>query len=310
MPGTTADLLAAVKRKTFLPSNQATLTDADLLGIANEEMLGYMLPNILSTSAEFFKSVSDNTVVAGQVFYPIPPRSIGSKLAGVYLVDGSLGTDYRVPIVEFDEYAARNNGGSNFYTTVAYVRSNKIGLNPVPVGAGTLRMLYYARPGDLVTTASALQVVSSTATTIVLSSDGGDIGLTTGVPFDVISQNSPFPFHGLDLSGTVTTTTISAITTPADTVVNDWVALAGQSPIPMIPYELHPVLYERTAARVFAILGDTNAYQLGVDRASRLEEQALRIINPRVDDTVRHIVSEWGPRYAHGLGRFPWPSSV
>lgn len=308
---TTATLITTVKLKARLPSSQTDISNAEILELATEEMLGYMLPNILSANANYFKAVKDNTITSTTSAYQIPQRSIGNKLAGLYLLESGSSVEQKVPIVEHDEDAARVGSDDGYLSTVAYVRNDKIVLVPVPDTGTTLRMIYYVRPGDLVdatTVGAAASTIATVPGSTSLTVTANSFGLATGVAFDIVDVNSPFKYLGLDHTGTVSGTSVSAITPSLDSevAVGDWVALSGQSPIPQIPYELHPTLVERTSARVLALLGDAQGFALTIDRAEKLEEQALRLLTPRVDNTTHKIVNTTGPRHMWNRGRFPW----
>jgi hypothetical protein len=131
-----------------------------------------------------------------------------------------------------------------------------------------------------------------TPTSITLSS--ALTGLSTGIPFDIISNKPIFPYHGYDLTGTVAGAVIT-MTPPSGTAVGDWVALAGYSPIPQIPYEIHPVLAQRTAARILGILGDSNGMQLLMASAQEQMSQILTLVAPRVAGNPSFIVSTAWP---------------
>lgn len=298
---TTADLLTAVKADAMSPSNQATLTDANILAFATDEMLSFMVPAILGVKGGYFETVQDTTIVAGQASYSIPSRAIGGKLSNISVVD-SQGVETNVPVVEYNEDAAKMGGLVGYSYTVAYVRNYKVTLVPVPTGVTTLRMVYYARPGDLVLTTSAMQVATVGGSSLVL--DSALSGLTTGVPFDIIQNNPGFTFLGIDQTATVASATLT-FTPPSGVAVDDWVALAGQSPIPQIPYELHPVLRIRTTARVMNALGDQRAYELKMNQAEALQQQMLKLLAPRVDRASHKIVNTNGPRPSGYRGRFP-----
>lgn len=317
MGWTTADLLTAVKLKAFLTADSSSVTDANLLDMATEELLGYMVPNIIAASSGYLERVEDHTLVSGDVTYRIPDRAVGGKLSSIMLVDGS-DREYDLPMVSYSEDAARAGANSGYGQTVAFVRNHTVHLEPEPENATTLRMVYYLRPGDLVdsnTTGDSRQISS-------LSSAGGNYDLVfsaavnnlvsgSSVKFDIVRDQPGFDPVAIDQTASLATTstandTLRFSSEPswwADVAANDWVALAGKSPIPQIPYELHPVLRQRTAARVFELLGDRAGMDAAYSTASRWEEQALRLLSPRTDNVQHKIVNTDGPRPLRGFFR-------
>lgn len=308
MPGvTTAQILSSVQLKTRLVTGAApSLSDADILQIGTEELLSVMVPMVLGANSEYYLHRFDISI-SGTTTVEIPHRAIGNKLAGVYGLDSATGVAYRIPVADYDEPDSRAAPNTGYFGPVGYITGHTLTFRPTPPNVDTARLEYYARPGDLVETSAALQIASTTSTAVVADANLSTIGISTGTLFDIVSNTSPFAHLGLDLSGTVSTDTISAITTPDFVAADDWIALSGQSPIPQIPYELHPAFIERTTARVLALLGDQQGYSMAMDRAQQLEGAALRLIAPRVDNAPNRIVSDWGPRYNPSTGVWPWP---
>lgn len=78
---------------------------------------------------------------------------------------------------------------------------------------------------------------------------------------------------------------------PSDLETGDYVALAGEAIIPMIPTDLHTALADRTCARILAAIGD----QAGVDSINqKLTETELRqgtLLNNRVEGSLPKVVA-------------------
>lgn len=310
---TTDTLLTSVKSKARLVSGSLQITDADILEMATEEMLGWLVPEILRCNAGYFIAFSDQAIVSNQSDYPIPARSIGNKIAGVYAVNGS-GAVTKIPVATYDEDAVRLNITSAVFVSNCYIRNNVVVLAPIPQGAPTVRIVYYQRPSDLITTAHACEITGTTGTTQVTVVSNPDT-LDTSDKVDIISGSPPFPFLGIDQvvssydSGTTTFTLTAAFPSgTAGMAPPQYLCAAGQSPIPQIPYELHPTLVERTTSRVLAALGDVQGAALTMARAEQMQDMALKLITPRAQETNHKIVNTSGPRYTWQSGRFwPWP---
>ena len=286
---TTATLLDSVRLYTRLPPD---ITDAQILGIATDEMLGNIVPLVKSVNADYFKAVKDYTISTSNPQYTIPHQAIGSTISEAYLVN-SAGEERPLPVVDQRSVAGWANTGSSG-PAVMYFRNNKIRLNPIPTDATTLRVIYYIRPGDLVLETAARQLTVVGTTTATISSALGT--LTTGVPFDIVVNTAPFPHAGLAYTATVASAALSAISPTLDTdvAVGDWVALAGQSPIPQIPYELHPCLAMRTASKIMYMLGDRSGSSLMEGAAAKMEGNIVPLITPRADGMAQKIVDPDG----------------
>lgn len=78
---------------------------------------------------------------------------------------------------------------------------------------------------------------------------------------------------------------------PTTLEVGDYVALAGEGIIPMIPTDLHTALEDRTCARILAAIGD----QAGVDSINqKLSETEVRqgnILNNRIEGSLPKVVA-------------------
>ncbi|NDE09882.1 MAG: hypothetical protein EBZ95_04860 [Chitinophagia bacterium] len=59
---TSDDLIRSVKLRAFLPTNQATFTDEDLLMFANEEMSIGLVPSIMRLHEDYFLYVQETTI--------------------------------------------------------------------------------------------------------------------------------------------------------------------------------------------------------------------------------------------------------
>lgn len=278
---TSSDLLTSVKRRAFSPSNQNTLSDSDILDIATEELHSYIVPLINGVREGYFEYYEDFAVTSGTTSINIPDRAVGGRINYLISVNGTQET--LLPRLEpTDTY---NNGQVGYYDNWLmgpvgyYIRNHKI------VFRGTLndpyvRVYYFARPGDLVETTAARQVTAVGAGSLTLSSALGT--LTTGTAFDIIRNVPGFVPIAFDQTATVAGSTLT-FTPPSGVAVGDWVALANQSPIPQVPYELHPLLRERVVATVLQATGYKTDAQLAFAAAAMAEEKAIAMITLRAD---------------------------
>lgn len=304
-------LLDRVKLEAQLPTNLSDdITNDQILEIATDEMLNYFVPNIVTTLGHYFEVTEDQTTSATTDAYTIPYRAIGGRPSDVRIISGNL--NYRAASTEPDDQALTTTTASDTSATpyLYYVRNHKIVLYPQPVAGLTLRIRYQMRPGDLIQTSGdtgARRITGVTSTTLTVATVPAAWDTAgTALHYDVIENRPGFTTIAsdkvADASGTSVvfstyTTTDAGIV--ASSVYGDWVCPTGQSPIPQIPYELHPALYQRTLSRVLKALKDTTGAQLVMDTASRLEEQAFRLITPRVAEGDNKITP--GPNGLRGF---------
>lgn len=292
---TSASLLSKIASEAALPSNFTDdLTADNVLEMANDELLGYLVPLVMSTVGAYFERLSDTTTVAGTSAYRIPSRSIGGRLSDVYILDGNNTVARPAAADSSDPATLSDPTDLGNPPMLYYMRNHYLVLSPAPVAGLTLRMKYHLRPGDLV------QTSGSTGCRRITNRSSGTLTVDVTVPgswstankFDVVMNRPGFETVVLEssassVSGTTVVLSTASSSELADiyhaTYDGDFVCLAGQSPIPQIPYELHPVLFQRTLARVLKTLKDSIGAQAAMDTAMRLEEQALRIIAPRIE---------------------------
>ena len=234
-----------------MPTSQNTFTEARLLVIANDELRTTMLP-FLQKVREAYYSYNDDRTIDGSSSYAISTRAIGGKLENASLVGGTDKQDLaRYYEDELVDTAQPRDGANGFY-----LKRNDIYLLPVsPSGYTTLRMCILLRPLQIVAQDSAAVVTAiNTGTKTVTFTTVPSTWATTNT-FDIVQANPHFDPLGIDLAATTVTTGASGTivftaTLPTRLAVGDWVGLAGQTPVIMLPLELHPMLAQACACQI------------------------------------------------------------
>ena len=175
-------------------------------------------------------------------------------------------------------------------------------LVPSPSQSGTLRLEYHRRPSALVTT-SAVATISSIngARTVITTTATIPSTIVSGISVDVVDNTPGFKTLVMDATTTATTsgTTITLTAAlPSSVAAGDYVCLAGESPVPQIPVELHPLLAQRTKAAALEALGDPKAVQ-AMQVCDRMRQSAMVQLSPRSKGSPRYLIN----RNAPGLGR-------
>lgn len=297
---TTDDLLTSVKLSCFSPARQTTITDANILLMATEELQAIVAPLVKDAHESYFVAYVEYTVSSytdGK--FPVPSRAMGAGLHRVTLVntDGSL---TNVPPTRLGQPETLGQNAFPSCQPVYYMTSNQINLVPYTIQQPTLRVYYYPRPGDLVlysTSCATVATIGGASFTISQAIPG----LATGVAFDVVDKESPYKYRYMDQTGTVSSTTIT-MAPPSGMVVGDVITLAQTSGIPQVPYDLHALLRYRTAVRVMEALGDMQGMQAMERRVAETEKHAMALIEPRIDSQSTRIVPNQAP-FRSGLRR-------
>lgn len=295
----TAALLAQVRRVTYAPTSSATGTaDADILALATFEMHAGLVPRLRKVREEWFVTSSDTTIVNGTASYAIPSRSVAGSLRDVWMIvaDGTPRVFPRLDLAAIPRTGAAAPTASGSPIGF-YLQGNSLILWPTPgaTNLGSLRMFYEFRPNDLVATSAACTVQSvNTSTGVVTMTAAVPATFTTSTACDFINGQPHFETRGFSKTPTgVSGSTITFATTdlPTGLAAGDYVCLAGQAPVAQLPYELHPVLTQRTVAKVLEALGDVQKAGMAMSKAQELEEAAFINLTPRVAGKPKRVVN-------------------
>lgn len=296
---TTTELVAGIKRRGFIPTTDEAFSTADFLAFATEEMHSYVVPLVMSTRGGYWLADYEWSTTAGTATYPTPPRAIGDKLEALFIGDSS---GVYVPLTPIDleeaHYVTQPSGSGT--PARWYLKDSKITLVPTPTGGDLMRAVYFRRPNKLVlpaavATIQAIDVARNTITTTATI----PATITSGVTLDVVSHVPPFKWTTIDAvatTGTTGTTIELTGTLPSDVVAGNYVCLAGESPVPQIPFELFPLLQQRTNFTIRAAFGDP-AGEKADQVCERMAKRALALLTPRVEGSRVFIVNRDGPGF-------------
>jgi hypothetical protein len=292
----TASLVAAIRVRAAAPSsgNQA-LTTAQILRLVDEELSAGIVPLIKREIEGYFQTSSSQSLVAAQSAYRIPTRSVGASVYQALYVDANGGETELVPLSRNQVVGWRSSTGATGTPTAFYLESGTINLVPTPdVSSGSLTLIYEVRPNRLVDSASAVGVITviDTGTRQVTVSSAPAAWVSGATSYDFIKAGSPFDSLGVDQSATKSSNTLTFTNAlPSSLAVGDYVALAGESPVPQIPQDLHPLLQARAVIAVLKTLGeDDGAVQSAIAGMMEIQAAATPILSPRVSGTPKKIV--------------------
>lgn len=291
---TTASLINSLKLRASIPTSQTLFTDQDLVDFMTQEMHNVMVPAIHSVREEFFVTYEDTVLVGGQAAYDIPSRAVGAHLRDVQLVDsnGNLGALTRI---NPDALSSPSFLGVPYsIPTGFYIQGNKVYLSPTPsssISGYSVRLKYERRPNDLCLIQNGPRITGIDSGTGVITLTGVPSGWTTSLTYDIISSVPHFNTIAENKSITAkTSNTVTMTTIPSGVAVDQYMAEAGFSPIPQIPYEGFFVLAQFGAAKALEAQNDDNATRVR-DIAMKMLEDFLKVITPRVDGEAEIVVS-------------------
>lgn len=219
------------------------------------------------------------------------------KIKGVALRD-SAGNIFDFPLIEKNDLPWFNYG--NIYSWGGYsfyFEGNDLVVAPTPSNNPGLYIdwTYCMRPNELVPTSEAMKVTAINSPTQVVV-DAVPSTITTSTPVDVIKGTPGFECRAIDQAiNTIVGTTVTFSTAVPGLTVNDYVALAQQSPFPQIPVELRSVLAQRTAIKILEGIGDFEAMERAERKLEKSEKNALHLISPRSDSNPKKVFNRFSP---------------
>lgn len=303
IPYITDNLIPTLRLLPLMPSVQALFNDDDLLTIMTFEMKSKIIPMIDNQAEEYFISSMDIPYSTSETVFTIPPRALAGKLRSVTFVD-SNNNEVRIPRLRLEDIMSNVNATGLAINPALwgfYLRNNKVVLYLGSTNGGSssfayLRLRYVRQPNTLVLSTACGEITAISGNDVTV--DAIPSTFTIGGTYDLI-QNTPQIFDSLLDNATITgintgtkTITFTAGTVPSTLAVGDWVCLAGQSPIPQIPYSPgFELLLQLSAAKCLEIHGDPQGFNVAMSQAKDMTDYFISVITPRVDGNVIRLTT-------------------
>lgn len=269
----TTELITALRIHGSFPTSNDLFSTTDFLVLFNHQLQVDLTPIMMKLNEEYFLQYKDFTVNQG-LTYRIPTRAVGAKIRDLKMIDGSGNISQIDRLYEED----RPLGKSGYY-----MLRNSVELSSNYTG-GTLRMKYYARPSSLVEVTACAKIASIDTMTSSVEVESVPTTFTTGIAVDLVQDNNPYDLLGMDyLMASVSGTTLTFSSLPSDLAVGDWVCLPAQSPVPMLPEEMHPVLIQSALCKTLSSKKD-KSYKDELETLLMIKESAINMLDPRVDN--------------------------
>lgn len=290
---TTTEFLASVRRKAHIPPSQTAFQDADLLALGDDEIEIAVLPQIVSTREGFYRTYQDLQLNSTNV-YDIPYRAIGGALANVQIVNGTQ--IYQVDRSEENEQFSTVSSPTGYWS--CKIQGNQVVILPV-ITMGVVRLHYLQAPNLMVPVSAAAQVTAINMTTKVLTFAAMPTTFTVASSFDCVADQPHFGWRFIDMVPTaLDATTVTFSSLPVDAYgnslikVGDWLALAGQTPIPQVPREFSPLVVQRTVLKYYEAQNYKDKAALAEKKLEQMETALFKLINPRISGSPKRIVPD------------------
>lgn len=290
----TADrILAGVKRRAVVATNQVTLDDDDILDFVDDVIKVHVVPMVDSVNGEFFVTNELTAIVASQSNYSIPYRAIGRGLRDLKIKNTTSGDTRNVPYIEPEDIHLYKDTALDYGH---YFRGDQFYTVPdVPStfsATESFEIWYKMRPSSLVKVSNAALVTSVSSPSVEVSA-ANDIATSSVIDF--IQGKSGNRLYSIDKTCTNvsgTTLTFAAADIPSDLQAGDYISLAGTSPvITMIPDECSPWIETLTTQKVLEALGDNEGAQVLGDDILTERRNLLQLLEPRNEGEPKIIIN-------------------
>ncbi|MDE2099559.1 MAG: hypothetical protein KGL39_20065 [Patescibacteria group bacterium] len=288
-------LATKVNTKCLNPSSQNTFQSSDIVSVMDDELSQGILPLLKATSQEYFVYNVDVPIVQGTSAYTFPTRAIGNALRDVVLVD-SAGNEVSLNNLmrEYIKVSFPFTFVPTIWTFGQYPTANEINLYNTMIQTYTsykLRFITERRPGGLTLSTNCGQITAIAGNVVTLSAV--DPTWMTSTTFDIINQLPPFQSRGDDQTITlIAGSQLTFSSLPSTVQKGDWVCPAMLSCIPQIPYDMFPLLVERTVATLAEALDMSQLLAASKAKIQEFEERALKLARPRVKGSPRIILNK------------------
>lgn len=308
---TSNELIKRVLRRCYWPTNTSTglgqnapLSDADLLAIADEDLLGELYPQLIAADADYSLATLNYAITAAQEYYRVPlhtygaikdlleVQTTGAELAMSTFKLEDLGRPDRLGFTQRAEFSVVVDG--DFFR-----------LNPVPTNTSkTFRIRYYHTPSKLALLATSATIAArSTVTVLGIPVDrltlSADLSVGDTVPtlaVDCLSSAGAHQLLAENAAASVSAAGPYAAVTVASggwgqAAIGDYIAPTGYTPIVQIPDLMEALFIQRVTCSALRAKKDYPALDREMKIAERLEKQAQKMLVPRSKAEPDYVIT-------------------
>lgn len=284
---TTAALVENIQRRGAIPANQSTYEADEMIAIADDELQTMIVPAIMALKAAHFLTYVDYTTTTA-VVYDIPATALNRDLQNVVFVAAD-GSETALTPIDFD-VEVQGGDRSFFQYGAFYVRGDKLVLYPDSTAGQTLRLYYYRLPNRLVQTSEAAEVLSVDYDTNIITCSSVPADWAAGDSICCVSGQPGFDLN-IEAADIVDVSSPTVELADASAVVaGDWLAAEGDSPIPQIPVETHPLLAQAALVKILEGLGDPRM-KLSQEKLMEVMRNYQNVASPRVEQAFPKLIS-------------------
>lgn len=297
-PYTLNELMNSIKRRGAIPEAQMTFMPEDFQAMANEELLTYVLPTLVKLRQDYYMAETSfdpkkpDKTIGGFPAFRLPYRATASTIRDVHGV-GPNGQLYPIGKTKLDDIPNMVGYAWYLYGEYLVLAYTTPYISWMPQ---SIRVVYEARPNKLVYEESGMVVVNKNSDTeLQLYAGDPNLGTITGTDNYCFISGKPgfntvleglvpvsdivFNFVGYPPSCTATLSAERA----AQISVGDWLCNDGESTIPQIPVEMHPLLAQRVVVKFLEAQGEQEQLQAAVNILQGMEERIPILMQPRVE---------------------------
>lgn len=248
---TSDDIITAVKRNASIPTSQKKYQTSDFLAFTNEELQLTIVGELLSLREDYFVTSTSSALVANKDNYAYPTTAVGWKLEAVWYIDSENHHNKmsRIERSQRHMYEGLDDGSS---PVAYYFDGAEISVVP-GVGSTVTGSIKF----DHVRIQNRVVSVSSTGLVSTVVVAGTDYQITvdsvpsTSLGIDVISGTNPFGVIARGQTAAVAGSVITVASADFERapVAGDYVCTTGETPIPNIPEDYHPILAQAVTLR-------------------------------------------------------------
>ncbi len=285
-----SSLVSSLKRRGLIPTSDEAFNDTDFYSLIDEETRTYILPFLKRTREDFLITQSETTVQSGFNRYLLPARCAAEALKYV-----ALSPDYHPLRREPSEEGHLQGAGFA-------LEDDAVVLASTPEQSGeTLRFVYYYRPNFPVAEDACGRITAYDATTNEVTVAAAPDTFTASESYDLVKGTPGFRCHSINQAVTSVASGVLTFSEdlPIGIAIGDYVCLAGETPIPQIPAELHPLLAQRVTYVLSNALGPTKG-RSAFEQLMQMEAQLTTLFSNRADASPRYVVN----RNSVGFARF------
>jgi hypothetical protein len=292
----TEELLESISRRGSFEFKENAITREVALAMADDELQTVIVPMLLSLRSKYLLASLDYTTTES-LRYAIPPFAIGRSIQNIAFVDAS-GRESELTFVDhdlemagssWDAWARGYLNGRDGY----YLSGDDVVLYPQSRAGLTLRIFYYRLPNRLALIENCAQVTAVDSGTGIVSVSDLPLEWTAGIRLCCVAGVPGFTLRfearsaSAAGSGTVTLADVSSIT------VGDWLAEEGDSPIPQIPVEAHPLLAQAAVVKLHESLGDPRLVNAQA-KYKEIRDGFMVANTPRVEQAPKMMTARRG----------------